>query len=146
MKTCNKGDILQAYHKIHTKLTLHGMKPKLQMLDNEVSTILLNYLEKNKIQVQLAPPHMHRQNLAERAIRTFKEHFISIRAGCDPEFPKNLWCRLIPQSVMTLNLMQPSRIHPKLSAYSYINVEFNYNRTPLALVRTKVLVHKKPKQ
>ena len=146
MKTRNKGEILQTYRKIHTKLTLQGMKPKLQMLDNEVSTILLNYMQKNKIEVQLAPPHMHRQNLAERAIRTFKEHFVSIRAGCDPKFPKNLWCRLITQAVITLNLMRASRIHPKLSAYSCINGEFDYNKTPLAPAGTKVLVHEKPKQ
>ena len=146
MKARNKGDILQAYRKIHTKLVLHGLKPRLQMLDNEVSTILLNYMEKNKIDVQLAPPHMHRRNLAERAIRTFKEHFISIRAGCDPKFPNNLWCRLIPQAIITLNLMRPSRIHPKLSAYSCISGEFDYNKTPLAPVGTKVLVHEKPKQ
>ena len=146
MKTRSKGDILQAYRKIHTKLTLHGMKPKLQMLDNEVSTILLNYMQKNKIAVQLAPPHMHRQNLAERAIRTFKEHFVSIRAGLDPKFPKNLWCRLIAQAVITLNLMRASRIHPKLSAYACINGEFDYDKTPLAPAGTRVLVHEKPKQ
>ena len=71
-----KGDILKAYRKIHTKLVLQGWKPRLQMLDNETSTILLNYMKKNLIDVQLAPPHMHRQNLAERTIHTLKEHFI----------------------------------------------------------------------
>ena len=146
MKTRNKGDILKAYRKIHAKLVLQGLKPKLQMLDNETSNILLDYMTKNKIDIQLAPPHMHRRNLAERAIRTFKEHFVSIRAGCDPRLPKNLWCRLIPQAVITLNLMRPSRLHPKLSAYAHIHGEFDYNRTPLAPPGSQVLVHEKPKQ
>ena len=88
MKTRSKGNILQAYRKIHIKLVAQGLMPRLQMLNNETSTTLLDYLKKNKINVQLAPPHMHRRNLAEHAIRTFKEHFISIRAGCDPRFPK----------------------------------------------------------
>lgn len=59
MKTRNKGDILNAYRAIHIKLVAQGLKPKLQMLDNETSTLLLNYIQKNKIQVQLATPHMH---------------------------------------------------------------------------------------
>ena len=116
------------------------------MLDNETSAILLAYLQKNKIDVQLAPPHMHRHNLAERAIRTFKEHFISIRAGCDPRFPKNMWDRLIAQAIITLNLLRPSRLHPKLSAYAHVNGEFDYNKTPLAPPGTEVIVHEKPKQ
>ena len=65
IKSINKGNILNTYRKIHTRLTAQGCKPHLQVLDNEASTILLEYLNKNKINVQLAPPHMHRQNLAE---------------------------------------------------------------------------------
>jgi len=146
MKSRNKGDILKAYRKIHTQLVIQGLKPRLQMLDNKTSAILFAYLQKNKIVVQLAPPHMHRRNLAERAIRTFKEHFISIRAGCDPRFPKNLWDQLIAQAIITLNLLRPSRLHPKLSAYAHVNGEFDYNKTPLAPPGTEVIVHEKPKQ
>ena len=54
------------------------MKPKLQTLDNEASDILLQYMKSNKIDVQLAPPHMHRRNLAERAIRTWKDNCVFI--------------------------------------------------------------------
>ena len=116
------------------------------MLDNETSQILLDYMNKNKIVAQLAPPHMHRRNLAERAIRTFKSHLISIWVDCDPNFPSNLWDRLIKQAVITLNLLCPSRIHLQLSAYATVFGHFDYNCTPLAPFGTKVLVHKNPKQ
>ena len=116
------------------------------MLDNEASQILFDYLNKNLIAIQLAPPHMHQQNLAECAIRTFKEHLISIRVGYDPNFPKNLWDHLIFQAVITLNLLRPSRIYPKLSAYACIFGQFDYNHAPMAPLGTKVLVHEKPKQ
>ena len=66
IKSRQKGDILNAYRKIHKRLVVNGMKPKLQTLDNEASDILLQYMKSNKIDVQLAPPHMHRRNLAER--------------------------------------------------------------------------------
>ena len=146
LKSRNKGDILHAYRKLHTRLTLNGLKPKLQTLDNEASDILLHYMAINKIDVQLAPPHMHRRNLAERAIRTWKDHFIAFRATCDPKFPSNLWDLLIPQAELTLNLLRPSRIQPKLSAYCLLNGHFDYNRTPIAPPGTKVIIHEKPKQ
>eukprot|EP00804_Cyclotella_cryptica_P026152 CCRYP_013039-RA/>CCRYP_013039-RA protein AED:0.41 eAED:0.32 QI:0/0/0/0.5/0/0.5/2/0/297 len=39
-----------------------------------------------KATYQLVPPNVHRANAAERAIRTFKAHFLSVLAGIDPAF------------------------------------------------------------
>ena len=43
---------------------------------------------------QLVPPNVHRRNIAERAMRTFKAHFLEILSGVDPEFPKFMWDNL----------------------------------------------------
>jgi hypothetical protein len=51
------------------------------------------------------PPKMHHCNRAERAIRTFKDHFLSILAGVDQSFPPYLWDLLVPQAELTLNLL-----------------------------------------
>eukprot|EP00978_Attheya_sp_CCMP212_P040835 scaffold226906_cov28-Attheya_sp.AAC.1 len=76
LKGRTKGDILNGYRNVHKQLaSRNGYKPTMQTLDNEASDILLEYMSSNKIDIQLAPPHIHRRNLAERAIRTFKEHF-----------------------------------------------------------------------
>jgi hypothetical protein len=64
----------------------------------------------------LPPPGIHRRNAAERAIRTFKNHFIAGLCGVDQYFPLHLWDRLLPQAILTLNLLRGSRINPKLSA------------------------------
>ena len=40
------------------------------------------------IKYQLVPSHIHRQNVAERAIQTFKAHFLSILAGVADDFPQ----------------------------------------------------------
>ena len=57
-----------------------------QVSEHPTETIV----DKWKAAFQLVPPEMHRQNRAERAIRTFKDHFLAILAGVDPAFPPYL--------------------------------------------------------
>ena len=115
-------------------------KPKLHILDNEASDAFKAAIKEN-CDLQLVPPDTHRRNLAERAIQTFKSHFIAILAGVDPTFPMNLWDRLVPQAVMTLNLLRQSRKNPAISAYQHINGVFDYNKTPLAPLGCAVEMH-----
>ena len=77
-------------------------------------------MEKENINYQLVPQHIHGSNLAERAIQTFKNHLKSGLATVDPDFPLAEWDRLIPQANITLNLLRSARVNPKLSAYAYI--------------------------
>ena len=92
------------------------------------------------------PPHIHRRNSAERAIQTFKNHFIAGLASTDPNFPLSNWCRLLPQAELTLNLLRHSRLNPKLSAYALLEGVFDFTRTPLAPPGTRIIVHEKPTQ
>jgi len=89
------NQILKAYTKIQTLLEQRGITTNLHILDNEASDMLKSYMTSNKIKYQLVPPHQHRANAAERAIRTFKSHFISTLSTCDPSFPLHLWDRLL---------------------------------------------------
>lgn len=90
------------------------------------------------------PPNVHRRNAAERAIRTFKNHFIAGLCSVDEHFPIHLWDRLLPQALITLNLMRSSRIHPRKSAWAQYSGQFDFNRTPIAPPGIRVLVHEKP--
>eukprot|EP00978_Attheya_sp_CCMP212_P040916 scaffold228458_cov35-Attheya_sp.AAC.1 len=55
-----------------------GFKPQYHVLDNgECSAALKSEIQKRSITYQLAPPGMHRQNNAERAIQTFKNPFLA---------------------------------------------------------------------
>ena len=67
-------------------------------------------------------------------------------ATADPQFPVSEWDRLLPQSEFTLNLLRPSRVIPRLSAYAYLFGTFDFNKTPLAPAGTRVILHEKPKQ
>ena len=137
-------EILAAYKRAHTLLTSRGLRPRLQRLDNEASTALQQFMHSEAVDFQLAPPHVHRRNAAERAIRTFKNHFIAGLCSTDKDFPLNLWDRLLPQALITLNLLRISRINPHLSAYAQVHGAFDFNRTPLAPPGTRVLIHEKP--
>jgi hypothetical protein len=117
---------------------------KLQRLDNECSAILKQYMRDERVDFQLVPPGNHRRNAAERAIRTFKNHFIAGLCSLDPQFPLHLWDRLVPQAELSLNLLRGSRLNPKLSAWAQINGTFDFNCTPIAPPGIRVLVHARP--
>ena len=75
LKNRTASVITKAWEKIHTTFKNRGVAPNLYILDNEISGDFKDALKKNTVQFQLTPPHMHRRNAAERAIRTFKNHF-----------------------------------------------------------------------
>jgi hypothetical protein len=144
MKNRSDAEAIRAYSKIYNELTSKGLKPKFQTMDNKASTVLKHFLHSKDIQFQLVPPHVHRQNAAERAIHMFKNHFVAMLCSTDTQLPIHLWDRLIPQAVITLNLLRQSRINPKLLAHAQLNGLFDYNKTPLAPPGTKVIIHEKP--
>jgi hypothetical protein len=138
--------ILATFQIIHARLVAAGLRPQLQRLDNECSEALKSFLRDETIDFQLVPPYIHRRNAAERAIRTFQNHFIAGLCSVDKNFPLHLWDKLLPQAELTLNLMRGSRINPRLSAHAQMAGPFDFNRTPLAPPGIRVLVHIKPSE
>jgi hypothetical protein len=105
---------------------------------------LKNFFTVNDIAYQLVPPHCHRRNAAELAIRTFKEHFVAGLSSVDPSFPMRLWDRLLPQAEITLNLLWTSRLHPQLYAAAHYHGIVDYNKTAFAPPGCKIIAHEKP--
>ena len=123
--------MIKAYLALWERLTETGaVKPTTHIMDNEASTEYKKVIRQN-CTIQLVPPNNHRRNLAERAIQTFKSHFIAIIAGVDDSFPMRLWDKLLPQTILTLNLLRQSNAVPSVSAYQYVRGTFDYNKTPL---------------
>jgi hypothetical protein len=144
MKSRSASEWVKACGSVHQELTVKGFKPKLQTLDNEASAALKNFFTANDIAYQLVPPHCHRRNAAERAIRTFKKHFVAGLSSVDPSFPLHLWDRLLPQAEITLNLLRTSRLHPQLSAAAHFRGLVDYNKTVFAPPGCKIIAHEKP--
>jgi hypothetical protein len=87
---------------------------------------------------------MHRQNRAELAIRTFKDHFLAILAGVNSAFPPYLWDLLLPQDELTLNLLHQVTLNPRISTWEYFQGAFYFNKMPLGPVGCCLLIHAKP--
>jgi hypothetical protein len=144
MESRSASEWVKPYDTVHQDLTVKGFKPKLQTLDNKASAALKNFFTVNDIAYQLVPPRCHRRNAAERAIGTFKEHFVPGLSSVDHAFPLHLWDRLLPQAEITLNLLRTSRLHPQLSAAAHFHGLVDYNKTAFASPGCKIIAHEKP--
>jgi hypothetical protein len=56
----------------------------------------------------------------------------------------HLWDRLLPQAVITLNMLRTSRINPKVSASTHIYGQYDFNRAPMAPPGTIIIAHETP--
>ena len=84
---------------------------------------------------------MHRRNVAERAVRTFKNRFISALCTVDTLFPFFLWYRLLTQVNMTLNMLRQYQLNPGLTAYEQVDVIHNFEQTSLSPLGCKVQIN-----
>ena len=90
MRNRTAAQMVCAYQKMIDRLANGGIKPTLHILDNECSHEYKVAIEGNDMKYQLVPPHDHRRNVAEKAIQTFKDHFLSVLCGADINFPLRL--------------------------------------------------------
>jgi hypothetical protein len=145
LKTRGTQSLINAYQSIFSRWkATNVIIPNWHILDNEAPEALKQAIRENKCRVELTPADQHRRNAAERAIQTFKGHFISVLAGVSDDFPINRWEELIPQTVLTLNLLRQSNVASNISAYAYHHGSFDYNRMPLAPMGCAVQFHVKP--
>ena len=62
------------------------------------------------------------------------------------KIPIYLLCRIVNQAEITMSLLQTSRTNPRLSAYTQVFGNFDFNPTPMAPPGTKIIAYKKPNQ
>ena len=146
LKNKQAKTITEGWIRLNQRCKQAGVEPRTYILDNETSKMLEHAFTKAEINWQYVPAYSHRANQAERAIHTFKNHFKTGLATCDPHFPSDQWDLLLHQAEMTLNMLRSARCNPKLSAYAYLNGEFDFNATPLAPPGTKCVVQLKKGQ
>jgi hypothetical protein len=146
LKSQVAGELTKAWTKPCGKLQVNGYAPETHILDNECSAELKKAFKKHNVEFQLIPPHARHANAAERAIQTWKNHFCSSLATCDPKFLLTKWDLLMPQADITLNLLCSSWRQPKLSAHACLFGNFDFNKTPLAPPGTRVIVQFTPNQ
>jgi hypothetical protein len=137
--------LIKAYQAIFQRWKATGVIcPNWHILDNKAPEELKEAIRENKCRVELTLADQHRQNAAKRAIQTFKGHFISVLAGVAESFPINQWDELLPQTILTLNLLHQLNVAPNISAYAYHHGTFDYNQMPIAPMGCSVQFHIKP--
>jgi hypothetical protein len=145
MKNRSEDEMIEAYQKIINRMKAAGLGLKTHQLDNKASKAYKQCILQNGMMNELVPPDNHRSNLAERAIQTFKHHFISILSGVDDEFLLSLWCTLLEQTELTVNLLRQPNVAPIISAFAHVHSQHDYMKKPFALIGCAVQVHIKPK-
>ena len=111
---------------------------KIHLLGNEASLELKASMKKNQVSVR---PSTHSpQKCCWICYENLEQLFLSSLPSTNPKFPTSEWDCLIPQAVITLNLLRNSRVNPNLSYHEYINNNFDFNATPLATPGTRVLI------
>eukprot|EP00804_Cyclotella_cryptica_P002616 CCRYP_010443-RA/>CCRYP_010443-RA protein AED:0.32 eAED:0.22 QI:0/-1/0/1/-1/1/1/0/664 len=137
--------ILTAFGEVVQQLKDKGFKPAFNVTDNQAATPIKNYLSREGATWQFVEPNNHRVNAAERAIQTYKNHFISGLCTTDSEWPLQLWDNLTEQALITLNLLRTSRVDPTKSAYHQLHGhKYDWNAHPLAPPGTKAIVYESP--
>jgi hypothetical protein len=56
----------------------------------------------------------------------------------------HLWDRLLPQGILTLNMLRISRINPKISAAVHLDGQYEYNRAPMVPPGIIIIEHETP--
>jgi hypothetical protein len=144
LKDNTSGKLILAQARALECMQKAGIVPKHQILDNQKLVAYKEAICALSMTFELVSPDNHHRNMAEKAIQTFKDHFIGVLSGCAPTFPLHLGCQLLPQVERQLLLLCQSQLHANLSAYAHVYGHHDYNRHPFIPIGMEALVHDKP--
>ena len=144
MKNRTEGEMILARRRALARMGTQGIVPVHQVLDNEISKAYKTEIQATGMTYQLVPPDDHRRNIAEKAIQTWKDHFVGVLSGTSDTFPLHLWCQVLPQMERQLLLLRQSNTNPKISAYAHVYGQHNYDAAPFVPIGMETLVHEKP--
>jgi hypothetical protein len=123
MANRQKKEYLRVYQSTYDFYKSKGKTPTTQRLDNNETSFALLQLE--QVEVQYAPPGIHRQNPSERAIRHAKNALIAMCVTTDPAFPADiLFEDAIPQAEIAIKLVRPW--HPGRSKNAWTGMHTRY--------------------
>ena len=77
-------------------------------------------------------------------MQTYKNRFVGVFSGLHDSSPMQIWCRLLRQAKMKLNLQQKSAITPKISTYANVHGPYNFMHKPISPLGCPVLAHENP--
>ena len=146
MKNKTEGEMILTLRRALVRMKHQGISPKHQVLDNEILSVYRKEIWATHIIFQLVLLDDHHHNLLEKAIQTWKDHFIGGMSVTASTFPVHLCCQEIPKAKQQHFLLRQSHVHTKVSAYAQIYGPHDYNAAPFLPIILETLVHDKPKR
>ena len=146
MKNKTEGEMIISRRRSLEIIKLQGIFPKHQVLDNNISAAYKAEIQATHMTYQIVPPNDHIRKIAEKAIQTWKDHFVGFLIGTETTLPMTLWCQKIPQAEHQLLLLRQSNVNPRISAYAHLYGPHNYYAKPFVPIGMYSLVHDKPCQ
>ncbi len=144
MQSCTNAAMITAFTEVFAVLRPQDYHLALNVMDNECSKAVEKHIRSNRMDIQLIPPHNRRVKAAERAIATFKEHFVAALAIVDMLCLLQLWDTFLPQVKLMLNLLRFAHWDLNVSANQELYGALNFDKMPLAPLGTKALVYDDP--
>jgi uncharacterized membrane protein YgcG len=142
-----KEEYLRVYHAMYAFYKNLHKKPTKQILDNETSAALENFLkDKANAEIQYVPPGMHRQNKSERAIRPSKNCIISMLTTTDPEFPAALlFDEVTTQAEIVINQLKAWHLDPTVNAWTGMHGKpYDHMMHPISVYGMKCVIYDNP--
>jgi hypothetical protein len=110
-------------------------------LNNAASKALQEYLTESDIEHQWFC-HMFIAEMLLNGIFKLSNHLVVELCSTDKEFPSQFWEKLIPQALLTLNMMRTSKINPTTSSETQLKGFYSFNGAPLVLPSTRIYAQK----
>ena len=95
-------------------LARQGFQSKFHVLDNESRAELKRKIKGIGFIYTLVPSNLILEDIIEQEIQTFNDHFVLGLIISHTNFTLKLWCHVIPQAKVTLNMLYPPRLHHQL--------------------------------
>ena len=90
---------------VFTYLKGKGFKPQFNVMGNQASRVIPDYLKEKNGKWKFVEPHNHRVTVAEHLIQTYKDYFISALCTTTLDFLIQLWDLILPQAHVSLNMV-----------------------------------------
>ena len=78
------NSLQEAFEDVYSYLASKGFKPKLNIMENQCSGRIQKYITLQGADIQPVNPDDHQVNAVERAIHTWKNHYVAGLSTTDP--------------------------------------------------------------
>jgi hypothetical protein len=144
----SQAEYVRAYTLMYAFYKERGHQPRSQGLDNETSHALEAFLKAKAVDIEYVPPHNHRTNKSERAIRHTKNCIIAMCMTADEQFPANrLFVDVVEQAEIVINQLRSWKPDPTKNAWTGLHKKpYDHMAHPMFIYGSRGVIHDKTRE